>query len=560
MTMWLKQSTAVTVKLGPFLDDTDGKTAETALTISQADVRLSKNGGDYAQKNDATACTHDELGEYDCPLNTTDTDTLGRLRLMVQESGALPVWHDYMVVPANVWDSLFGSDKLQVHADEITAGLITAVAIATDAIDADALAADALAEINAEVDTALADYDPPTKAEMDSGFAGLNDPTAAAIADAVWDEAKSGHVGAGSFGEEVQAHSLSSEISALNDLSAAEVNAEVDTALADIHLDHILAVDTGASLPGAAGSVLHDLLEDDGGTWRYSANALEQAPTGGTNPNVLVSTTIASVSSQTEFTLTAGSNDDDAYNDQAIVLYDASDSDYPSVRTVSSYVGSTKTATIDSAPDFTIVNGDGVKIFVTAPGTTAPTAAEVADAVWDEDIVAAHNTADTAGALLDDVGAEVWANSTRTLTQAAASVIAVVSGSDITIQRGDTLSASLTGLGSLSGYASLDFSVKESLDDSDNDAIIRIRKNESGSDDGLLRLNKAAAADTSKGSIIIDDESAGDITITLDASVADDLAIESFLDYDVQMITASAVSTLTNGKVDISGDVTRAVS
>ena len=42
-------------------------------------------------------------------------------------------------------------------------------------------------------------------------------PTAAANADAVWDEAKAGHVGAGSFGEEVQLHSLSTEISALND-------------------------------------------------------------------------------------------------------------------------------------------------------------------------------------------------------------------------------------------------------------------------------------------------------------------------------------------------------
>jgi hypothetical protein len=42
-------------------------------------------------------------------------------------------------------------------------------------------------------------------------------PTVADIADGVWDEAKSGHVAAGSFGEEVQSHSLSSEISALND-------------------------------------------------------------------------------------------------------------------------------------------------------------------------------------------------------------------------------------------------------------------------------------------------------------------------------------------------------
>lgn len=72
-----------------------------------------------------------------------------------------------------------------------------------------------------------------TAGDLAALIAALNDPTAAAVADAVWDEAKSGHVGSGSFGEEVQAHALSSEVSALNDLSAADVNAEVDTALSD---------------------------------------------------------------------------------------------------------------------------------------------------------------------------------------------------------------------------------------------------------------------------------------------------------------------------------------
>ncbi len=97
------------MKIGPFLDDTDGKTAETALTISQADVRLSKNGGDIAQKTEATSCTHDELGIYDCPLDATDTGTLGRLQLWVHEAGALPVWHEFTVLVANVFDSLIGN-------------------------------------------------------------------------------------------------------------------------------------------------------------------------------------------------------------------------------------------------------------------------------------------------------------------------------------------------------------------------------------------------------------------------------------------------------------------
>lgn len=146
--VWLKQSTAVDVVIGVFVDDTDGKTVETGLTISQADCQITKNGGAVAQKNDATSASHLGGGHYKVPLNTTDTNTLGWLRLYVNEGGALPVWHDFMVVPANVYNSLVGgSDKLQVHTDEITNGLITAAAIATNAIDADALAADVTTEL-----------------------------------------------------------------------------------------------------------------------------------------------------------------------------------------------------------------------------------------------------------------------------------------------------------------------------------------------------------------------------------------------------------------------------
>ena len=156
MGYFLKQSTAVTIKLGPFVDATDGSSAETALTISQADIRLSKNGGAFAQTNNAAGATHDEAGEYGIPLDTTDTNTLGTLKVRVSESGALPVWETFMVVPANVWDSLFGADKLQVHADEITAGLITAAAIAANAIDDDALSADAVTAIQSGLATAAA--------------------------------------------------------------------------------------------------------------------------------------------------------------------------------------------------------------------------------------------------------------------------------------------------------------------------------------------------------------------------------------------------------------------
>jgi len=122
----LKQSTAATIKLGPFIDDSDGKTAETALTIAQADIRLSKNGGDFAQTNNTAGATHDENGYYDIPLNATDTGTLGRLRVAVSKSGALPVWQDFLVVTANVYDTLCSTDSLDVNVTALADDVITA--------------------------------------------------------------------------------------------------------------------------------------------------------------------------------------------------------------------------------------------------------------------------------------------------------------------------------------------------------------------------------------------------------------------------------------------------
>lgn len=118
--MWLKQSTAVEIALGPFVDSTDGFTAETALTITQAEVRLKKTSGDWAQKNEATSLVHEENGYYRCLLDATDTNTLGILEVAVNETGALPVWKSFEVVAANIFDSLIGGgDILDVSATQL---------------------------------------------------------------------------------------------------------------------------------------------------------------------------------------------------------------------------------------------------------------------------------------------------------------------------------------------------------------------------------------------------------------------------------------------------------
>src|SRR3990170_8570041 len=112
MATWLKQSTAVDVALGPFVDATDGVTPETGLSLTQAECRLKKNAGAWAQKNQASTAAHEEEGWYEVNLDTTDTNTLGILVLACYVSGALPVWREFLVVAANVYDSLLGGGDL----------------------------------------------------------------------------------------------------------------------------------------------------------------------------------------------------------------------------------------------------------------------------------------------------------------------------------------------------------------------------------------------------------------------------------------------------------------
>ena len=150
----------------------------------------------------------------------------------------------------------------------------------------------------------------------------------------------------------------------------------------------------------------------------------------------------------------------------------------------------------------------------------------------------------------------VWAESSRTLTQSAASVASAVSGSTITIKRGDSLSASLTDIGALTNSSKLWFTVKRDLGDADTDAIIQI-------DDatGLLYLNGAAASVAANGSITVDDAATGDITIALQEAETDDLVPAQGLYYDVQMLdTSNDVTTMTEGWCHITGDVTRSVT
>jgi hypothetical protein len=105
----------------------------------------------------------------------------------------------------------------------------------------------------------------------------------------------------------------------------------------------------------------------------------------------LVDTTIATLSTQTSFTLTAGSADNDAYNGMAFIFTDATTSTQKGIAFASDYVGATKTVTLEAAPIFTIATSDLVTIVPAGGSTSLPPAVNVTQ--WSGTAVATPSVA-----------------------------------------------------------------------------------------------------------------------------------------------------------------------
>lgn len=292
MPIWLKQSTASQeIPLGYFLDSTDGDTEETALTIANTDIKIWKTGATTLANKNSGGATHISNGIYYCTLDATDTNTLGPMVVFVHESGALATKVECLVLPANVYDSLVGgSDNLQVDTTQWLGTAVTLSGTSKPEVDIYSISSDQVAANNMESDYDGTGYN---KSNSTIGTCTTNTdmvaaaPTAAAVADAVWDESTTGHTTAGTFGEQVKTDidAILVDTNSLNDtkvpdtISLANINAQVDTALTDIHLDHLFAANYDpAAKPGSATALLNEIVENDGGVSRFTANALEQAP------------------------------------------------------------------------------------------------------------------------------------------------------------------------------------------------------------------------------------------------------------------------------------------
>ena len=159
---YLKQSTAgQLIMFGPFVDKTDGVTLKTdATTITDIDhgttgIFLSKAGAAAAIRHAAvTASVADAYGMMKVTLDATDTATVGTLDVLFAKAATyLPVHKSFMVLPANVYDSLMGTDLLDVSLVQVAGSTTNVSALATnvDAILTDTATIDTAGEIAAAV-------------------------------------------------------------------------------------------------------------------------------------------------------------------------------------------------------------------------------------------------------------------------------------------------------------------------------------------------------------------------------------------------------------------------
>lgn len=338
----LPTNTALRLVVGPLL--TGSATVPASVTVTSLTVHAwaeAADGGAPVLKIDsvlptATGGSNDMLylvpGVFDLEVTAAQLNWLGRGRFQIAQGAVyLPYVEDWLVVPAHVYNGLVANtDKLNVYAtsvadpagvttgnakvDSLTAyanpaissiygGMATAAALTLvdDFVDTEVAAI--LANVNsvtAYVNPGISSIKGDTAAALartnslvayvspsvSSIYEGMATAAALTIVDDFLDTEVSSILG-GVVAIKAKTDILPSSPAGVGDaviLTAAalsSVNAEADAALVDIHLDHLLAADYDpATKPGVATALLNELVESDGGVSRYTANALEQAPSG----------------------------------------------------------------------------------------------------------------------------------------------------------------------------------------------------------------------------------------------------------------------------------------
>ena len=466
---FLRQSTSQVIRFGPCLDKTDGVTEETGLTLAQADMRLSKDGAAFAQKSAAGNATHDSDGWYSTTLSTTDTATVGELRLNVhQPANMLPVWDRWWVLEEAVYDKMYGAsaagpnigktgysltqafpsnfDTLIISVEGQTesnvakwvGNAVTHGAGGPD-VNINAISDDTAAAANLELFTEVLEnatglidagtfkagaINAAAIATDAIGAAELADDALVEIANKVWDTDATARQTQGTFGQAIGDPGADADtIYGSVVTGAAGANIAVDIISVKSTVDNIengvsiIIQDTNeiqGKLPTNKFMGSSDGADDDGTLNTISTN-VDDIKAATIMASGVVETSGSNSSTQVQTDLAEATND---HYDVMTIAF-TSGAEAGQSRLITGYVGSTGVVSWNAA--LTGTPADDVTFVILAAGTTA-------DAVWDEILTGnSHNIATSAGKRL------------RQLEQAftlASGTVAAVSGHKITLDAG----------------------------------------------------------------------------------------------------------------------------
>ena len=435
----VKQSTETLISC-ILLDDSDFKTPELTIAAGSVTITYCKEGGSSWSAKTAIG-NWDEIGKgvYDITWSTTDLNTLGTFKFVVECTGCLNYYGAVRVVAKRV-DDLNDIDADDVW-DEPKAGHTTADTFG-DYLD-DEITSRSSHTANNVRDAILSDSTPFDGADIDAAISSrsshsaadvaalLNDPTVGEIADAVWDELTSPHVTVGSFAKLIT-DNLDAAISGIataadnadavwDELKAAHTTANSFGDFLDIEV-------SGRSSHSAADVVA--LMNDPtvgeiaDGVWDelYSPHV-----TVGSFAELITDNLDAAVSSRSSHAaadVVALMNDVTANEVRDAILADSTPFDGADIAAiVTAIAGLNDLAVTDILSDSTAFAGGNIDAAITSRsshtaanvdtqlsgthgagswegGGAAPTVEEIVDGVWDE-LKSAHTTPDTFGDYLD---------------------------------------------------------------------------------------------------------------------------------------------------------------
>jgi hypothetical protein len=379
-------------------------------TMVVTDLSIAKNGSSAALTTETL--THIANGMYSLTLSATNTNTLGRLDVFVNNTAMAMTNHRYDVLVAATYDAV------------VTTGVATAAeaaAIQADTNDIQTRLPAALVSGRMDASVGAMASNVITAASMATDASGE-------IADAVWDEVLTGatHNVAASAGRRLRqlasviVHSGTAQGAGTGnnqiqlDAGASAINGAYDPGL--------VYIETGT---GAGQTRL--ILQYNGSTkvatvdrdWRVNPDNTSEFVILGDAGRESVNEGLAQAATTTTITLnTSASTSDDAYNGQLVFIRSGTGQDQ--IALVEDYVGSTKVATIRtrSANGEWAIVPDTTSAYVMIPNLTWTIAEMQAGLATSSGVTSAFTEIKGAG----------WSSATETLEK-----IADTAGASVTV-------------------------------------------------------------------------------------------------------------------------------